>query len=160
MFKSLLASLHAGGFQAVDERPQLPLEPQQLGAGLAEAAVLLGELPYGGEVFGRGGDVLWPALAAIGEDGAGMEFAVGAAAVRFSATAAEEVERTGQERFAAEKDIQEFRELLLDGQELGAEGAEFTGHGLLSRGGGAFTVGYYIYLPTDFKWGCKKTFRR
>ena len=142
MLKPLLAGLHAGGFQAVDERQQLPLKPQQLSAGLAEAAVLLGELPHGGELFGRGGDVLWPALAAIGEDGAGMEFAVGAAAVRFSATAAEGVEGTRQKRLAAEKDLQEFRELLLDGEELGAEGAESTGHGLVSRSGGALTVGY------------------
>jgi len=51
LFKPLLAGLHAGGFQAVDERQQLPLKPQQLSAGLAEAAVLLGELPYGGEVY-------------------------------------------------------------------------------------------------------------
>ena len=160
MFKPLLAGLHARGFEAVDERQQLPLKPQQLGAGLAEAAVLVRELADGGEVLGSGRDILRPALAAIGKNGAGMQFAVGAAAVRFSATAAEEVERTGQERFAAEKDIQEFRELLLDGQELGAEGAEFTGHGLLSRGGGAFTVGYHMYLPTDFKWGCQKMFRR
>jgi hypothetical protein len=156
LLKPLLAGLHADGFQAVDECQQLPLESQQLRAGLPEAAVLLGELPHGGEVFGRGGDVLWPALAAIREDGAGMEFAMGAAAVRFSAAAAEGIQRSGQERLAAEKDIQEFRELLLDGQELGAEGAEFTRHELVSRGSGAYTVGYYIYLPTDFKWGCKK----
>jgi hypothetical protein len=128
LFKPLLAGLHAGGFQAVDERQQLPLEPQQLRAGLAEAAVLVRELADGGEVLGSGRDILRPALAAIGEDGAGMQFAVGAPAVRFSATAAEGIERPGQERLPAEKDFEEFRELLRERVQLGAELAELVGH--------------------------------
>jgi hypothetical protein len=99
---------------------------------LAEASVLLGELAHGGDVFRGGGDIPWAALAAIGEDRAGMEFAVGAVAVRFSTAAAEGVEGTGQERFAGEKDFQEFRQLFLNGQELNAEGAEVVGHGLVS----------------------------
>jgi hypothetical protein len=132
LLKPLLAGLHAGGFEAVDERQQLPLESQQVRAGLAEASVLVRELAHGGELFGGGRDILGPALTAVGEDRTGMQFAVGAVAVGFSAPAAEGVERTGQERFAAEKDGQQFGELLLERVELGAEDTEFVGHGTVS----------------------------
>jgi hypothetical protein len=137
LLKPLLARLPAGGFQAVDERQQLPLEPQQLRAGLAEASVIVGESAHGGELFGGGRDILRPALTAIGEDRAGMEFAVGAATVGFSAPAAQRVEGTGQQRFAAEKDFEEFGQLLRDSAELGAERAEVVGHGLVSGVGEA-----------------------
>jgi len=124
--------LHAGGFETVDECEELALQPHQLGACLAEASVLLRQLPHGGEGFGGRGDIPRAALAAIGEDRAGVEFAVGAAAVGFSAAAAQGVEGTGEERFAGEKDFQEFGELLLYGQELGTQEAEVVGHGSVS----------------------------
>ena len=157
--KAAFAFLHACRFEAVQEREQLLLEPQQLRACLAESPIGVGQFADLAEFLRGRGDVLWPALAAIGENGAGVKLPLGAVASGLSAAASKGVEGTGQKRLAAEKDIQEFRELLLDGEELGAEGAEFTGHELVSRGGGALTVGYYMHIPTDFKWGCKKMFR-
>ena len=88
-----------------------------------------------------------------------MQFPVGAAAVGFSAAAAEGVQRTGEEGLAAEKDFEEFRELLLDGTELGAESAEITWHGLVSRAWG-WSVGYYTHSPTDFKRAREKILGR
>lgn len=136
MLEPLLAGLHAGGFQAVDERQQLPLQPQHLCTGLADASVVLRELAHDGEVFGLGRDVLRPAWAAIGEDRAGMQLAVGAVALGFSTAAAERVQRTGEQRLPAEKDFEEFGELLLDSLELGAEDAEFVRDRLISGVGG------------------------
>jgi hypothetical protein len=110
--------LHACGFDAVDERQHLTLEPEQLRACLAEPPVGVGELSHVGELLGWRCDILGPALAAVGEDGAGVEFSLDAAAVGFSTAAAEGVERAGEERLASQEGFEERLELLLPGVEL------------------------------------------
>ena len=51
LLKAAFAVLHAGGFEAVQERQHLPLEPQQLRAGLAEPPVGVGQFADVGEVL-------------------------------------------------------------------------------------------------------------
>jgi hypothetical protein len=116
--KLTFALLDAYGLDAIDERQHLSLESDQLRAGLAETSVVVGELSHLAQALGWRGDVLRSALAAIRENGTGMEFSVGAAAVGFSATSAERVHRAGQERFAAEKGFQQWLDLLTEGEQL------------------------------------------
>ena len=139
--KAALAFLHACRFEAVQEREQLLLEPQQLRARLAEAPIGVGQFADLAEFLRGRGDVLRPALAAIGEDGAGMEFPAGTVAVGLSTAAAEGVQGAGQERFAGQEGFEEFLQLRGDGEELGAERAEVVRHGWVSNGLGV-TVGY------------------
>jgi len=131
--KLAFALVDACGFDAVDQREELPLELEQLRACLAEASVGVGELLHVWELLGQRGEVLRLALAAIGEHGAGVEFTLGAAAVGFSTAAAEGVEGAREERLTAEEGLEEGVELLLAGVELGAEGAEVLGHGIVLR---------------------------
>jgi hypothetical protein len=116
-------------FDAIQERPDLALQPQQLRAGLTEAAVVVGQFSHGGELLGREGDVLGSALTAVAQHGAGMEFSLGAAAGGLPAAAAERVEGAGQERLAGEEGFQQGQELLLEFPELPTEGAEVVRHG-------------------------------
>jgi hypothetical protein len=152
LLKLVFALLDPCGFDAVHEGQQLALETEQLCAGLAESAVGVGELSYLGELFGRRSDVLRPILATIGEDGAGVEFSLGAAAVGLSAAAAEDVEGTGEEGLPAQERFQERGELLLQLLKLEAEGAEVVCHGLVLRGVG-LSVYYYTDTPTEVKRG-------
>ena len=108
------AFLDPRGFDAVDERPDLTLQPQQLRAGLAEPPVVVGEFPHGGELFGREGDVSRSALAAIAEHGAGVKFSSGAVAGGLSAAAAEGVEGAGQEGLPAEEGFQQRRGVVAE----------------------------------------------
>ncbi len=167
MLKAAFAVLHAGGFDPVEQREQLSLPPQELRAGLAKTPVVVGQCADVRQVFRGRADILWPALAAVGEDGAGVEFALRAAAVRLAAAAAERVQRTGQQRCAAEKRVQQFGHLLLDREDLGTERAEIAGHGRASGVRGVLSVAYYMYKPTDCKRvsgkiqnGAKKTRNR
>jgi len=114
LLKTVFALLHAGGFDLVQEREQLPLESEQLRAGLTETPVGFGELSDFGEVFGGGGEILRAALAAIGEDGGGVEFSLGAVAGGFATATTEGVERTGHKRLASQKGFEEFLDLQLD----------------------------------------------
>ena len=127
--KAAFAFLHACRFEAVQEREQLLLEPHQLRACLAESPIGVGQFAELAEFVRGRSDVLWPALAAVGEDGAGVQFSPGTVASGFSTAAAKGVERAGQERFAGEKGFEEFLELRGDGEELGAEGAKVARHG-------------------------------
>jgi hypothetical protein len=127
-----LSVADTGGSEAVNERQQLPLQAQQLAACLAEAAIGVRELAYVGELCGRRRDILRPALAAIGEDGAGVRRAAGAVAGRFATAAAEGVKRAGQQRLATEERFEEVVELLPDGTQLRAERAEVMRHGKTS----------------------------
>jgi len=141
LLKTVFALLHAGGFDLVQEREQLPLESEQLRAGLAETPVGFGELSDFGEVFGGGRDILRAALAAIGEDGGGVEFSLGAVAGGFATATTEGVERTGHKRLASQKGFEEFLDLLLDRADMGAEGTEVGGHRLgLRAWGGAVCI--------------------
>jgi hypothetical protein len=133
LFEPAFAFLHPRGFDAVDERQDLTLQPQQLRAGLAELPVVVGEFSHGGELFGREGEVSRPALAAVAQHGAGVQFSSGTAAGGLSATAAEGIERAGQEWLAAEEGFQQGGELLLEFEELPAEGAEVVRHGSSRR---------------------------
>ena len=72
--KPAFAFLHACRFAAVQEREQLLLEPPQLRACLAEPPIGVSQFADLGELLRGRGDVLWPALAAIGEDGAGVAY--------------------------------------------------------------------------------------
>jgi len=110
----------------------LLLEPQQLGACLAELPVGVGQLANLSQLLRGWGDVLRPALAAIREDGAGVQFPAGTVAVGLSTAAAEGVQGTWQERFAGEEGFQKFLQLRGDGEQLGAERAEVVWHGELS----------------------------
>jgi len=121
--------LHACRFEAVQEREQLFLEPPQLRACLAESPIGVGQLANLAEFLRGRSDVLRPALAAIGEDGAGVQLSLGTVASGFSTAAAKGVERAGQERFAGEKDFEESLELRGDGDKLGAEDTEVASHG-------------------------------
>jgi hypothetical protein len=129
LLKAAFAFLHACRFEAVQERQQLLLEPQQLRACLAKAPIGVGQFADLAEFLRGRGDVLRPALASIGEDGAGVQFSLGTVASGFSTATAKGVERAGQERFAGEKGFQEFLELRRNVKELGTEGAEVASHG-------------------------------
>jgi hypothetical protein len=122
-----------------------------LRACLAEPPVVVGEFSHGRELFGRGGEVSRSALATIGQHGAGVKFAAGAAAGGFSAAAAEGVEGAGQERFASEEGLQQSRELLLQVAELQTEGTEVVWHGSALREKAGISVDYYKYISTEFK---------
>jgi len=129
LLKAAFAFLHACRFEAVQEREQLLLESQQLRTCLAESPIGVGQFADFVELlFGRG-DVLWPALAAIGEDRAGVQRSPGTVARGFPTAAAKRVERAGQERFAGEEGFEELLEPRGDGEELGAEGAELASRG-------------------------------
>jgi len=88
------AHLDASGLQGIDDIKQLPLPAHELGARLSATAILIGQVAYGGEVFGRRGEITWFALAAIGENGALVQFAAAAMAVRLATLSAEGVERS------------------------------------------------------------------
>jgi len=133
LLKAALAFLHACRFEAVQEREQLLLEPQQLRACLAESPIGVGQFADLAEFLRGRSDVLGPALAAIREDGAGVQLSLGTVASGFSTAAAEGVERAGQERFTGEKDLQEFLDLWGHGENLRAERAEVASHGWVSR---------------------------
>jgi hypothetical protein len=128
LLETAFALLDPQGFHAVDEFQDLSLESQQLGPSLAKLPVVVGEFPHGGNLLGRGSDVLWPALAAVAQHGAGMGFAPGTVAGGLSATAAESVQGTGQQWFPPEESLQERWELLLKLAELLTQGAEVVGH--------------------------------
>jgi hypothetical protein len=133
LLKAAFAFLHACRFEAVQEREQLLLEPQQLRACLAEAPIGVGQFADLAEFLRGRGDVLRPALASIGEDGAGVQFSLGTVASGFSTAAAKGVERAGQERFAGEERFEESLDLWGHGENLGAERAEVASHGWVSR---------------------------
>ena len=131
--KPAFAFLHACRFEAVQEREQLLLEPPQLRARLAESPISVGQLTDLAECLGGRGDVLGPALAAIREDGAGVQLSPGTMASGFSTTPAEGVERAGQKRLAGEERFEEFLDLRCHGENLGAERTEVASHGWVSR---------------------------
>ncbi len=122
--------LHPRGFDALDELQDLSLKPQQLGPRLAKLPVVVGEFLHGGDLLRRRRDVLWPALAAVTQHGAGVGFALGAVTGGLSATAAKGVQGAGQKRFSSEECFQEGRELLLEFAELLSQGTEVVGHGV------------------------------
>jgi hypothetical protein len=139
--------LQASGFQAVDEREHLLLEPPQTRACLAETPVGVRELLDRGQFFGGRRDIPGPPLAAIGEDGAGVEFSVGAVAVGFSTAAAEGVEGAGEERLAAQEGGEEFLKPLLDREELSAKRTEVVGHVRFSESWGD-SICSILYIST------------
>ena len=140
-----LALLDACGFDAVHQGQQLTLEAEQLRARLAESPVIVGECPHLFEVIGRGSDVLRPALAAIGEDGAGVEFSVRAVAGGFPAAATERVEGAWEEGLTAEEGLQQGRDLIVELAELQAERTEVVRHGRDLVGEGRWCL--YVIIP-------------
>jgi hypothetical protein len=130
--------LHACRFEAVQEREQLLLEPQQLRACLAETPIGVSQFADLGELLRGWGDVLWSAQAAIGKDGAGVQFSLRAVSRELTTAAAEGVERAGQEWFAGEERFEEFLDLCCHGENLGAECAEVASHGWVSKIAEAF----------------------
>jgi hypothetical protein len=122
------AQLDAGGFEFIDELEQLLLPADELGARLPAAAIRIGQVSEVVELFGRRREVAWPALSAIGEDGAGVKFAAVATAGRLAALPPQGVQGARQEGLATEAKFEQGGQALLGQQELGAEGAESLVH--------------------------------
>jgi hypothetical protein len=78
-----------------------------------------------------------------------VELTASTAAVGFAALSPEGVDRAGEERFPSEAIFEQLRELLLELEELRAEGAELLVHGWGPR----HSVGYYNIIPTDSERG-------
>ena len=79
-------------------------------------------------MLGRGGDILRSALAAIGEHGALMQFAMTTMAGEFAALAAQGVKGARQDRFAFETVEEQAGQELLSLEKLGAQGTEKLVH--------------------------------
>ena len=126
--KLSFAELHACGFEIIDKLEQLPLPADELGAGLSAAAIVVGEVFQGLEVFRLRRDIPRALLSAVGQDGAFVQGAVVAVAGRFAALSAQGIEGAGQERFAAESWLEQSWKQLLELQELGTEGTESLVH--------------------------------
>ena len=156
LLEPAFAFLDPRGSDAVDERQDLSLQPQQLRAGLTEPPVLVGEFSQGGKLFGREAEVSRSALAAVAQHAAGMKLSSGTTAGGLSAAAAEGVERAGQERLAAEERFQQRRELSLEFKDLPAEDAEVVRHGW-AWGKRAVSVEYNTYTSTEIKARKKKS---
>ena len=140
------ALLDAGGLEGIDECEQLALPVPSL-RGLDEWSDRRWSSYARSELLGLGRDVPRPSLAAIGKDGAFVEFTAAAAAVGFAALPPQGIERAREERFSSEAHFEQLRELLLGLEELRAEGAELLVHGL----GPGYSVDHYQYIPTDRK---------
>jgi hypothetical protein len=104
-----------------------------LGAGLATAAIVVGHRSQQSKLLRRGRDVPRPSLAAIGQDGAFVEFTAATVAVWFAALSPQSVERAWEERFSSEELLEQLRELVLGLEELSAERAELLVHKLGPR---------------------------
>ena len=126
--KLSFAELHACGFEFIDKLEQLPLPANELGAGLSAAAIGVGEVFQGIEVFRLRRDILRALLSAIREDGVFVKAAVVAVAGRFAALSAQGIEGARQERRAAESRLEQSRQELLELPELGTEGTEALVH--------------------------------
>jgi hypothetical protein len=144
--------LDTGSLEGIDELEQLLLPAHELGAGLTAAAIMLGHRSQRSELLGWRGDVPGASFSAIGQDGAFMKFTAGTAAVRFAALSPQGVDRAWEKRLPSEAIFEQFGELLLDLEELRAEGAELLVHGW----GPGESVGYYNIIPTDSErsFGC------
>jgi hypothetical protein len=81
-------------------------------------------------VLGRGGEIAWLALAAIGEDGALVQFAVTAMAARLATLSPQGVERARQKWLTSEAGFKQAGEKLLSMEQLGAERAKTMVHGV------------------------------
>jgi hypothetical protein len=128
--EAAFAFLDPRSLDAVQQVLKLANEPHQLRARLAEGPVVLGEPPDLAKLLRRQRDVLRPALAAVAEHGAGVQFPPGTMAGGLSAAATERIEGAGQEGLAGEEGFEEGGELLLQIEDLGAEGTEGVGDGL------------------------------
>ena len=139
------AQLDTSGLQGIDDVEQLPLPADELGARLSAAAIVLGHVAYGGEVLRRHREVAWLALATIGEDGALVQCAAAATAVRLATFAAEGVERASQQWFASETGFEQAGEKLLRLAQLGAKRAKTMVHGVTR---GYLYIDIYINLQS------------
>jgi DNA-binding IclR family transcriptional regulator len=120
--------LNTGGLECIDEREQLPLPAYELGAGLTTAAIGMGHRSQRIELLGRRRDVPRPSLTAIRQDCALVKFTVAAPAVRLAALPPQGIERSWEERFSAEAILEQLRKLLLELEQLRAEGTELLAH--------------------------------
>jgi len=130
-FETAFALVDACGFDAVDQREELPLQPEQLRACLAEASVGVGELSHVWELLGQRGEVLRLALAAIGEHVLAWSSPWAQRQLGFprGGGGVEGARRRAHGRGGFEEGV----ELLLPGVELGAEGADVLRHGVVLR---------------------------
>jgi hypothetical protein len=128
LLKLRFAEFHAGGVQGIDEFEHLPLPADELGAGLPAAAVLIGQVTQRREVLGGGREVAWPAVAAIGEDGALVQGAAAAVAAGLATLAPQGVERARQERFPAEAGFEQAGQAQLRLEQLRPESAKALVH--------------------------------
>jgi hypothetical protein len=136
LLETAFTLLNPRRFDAINELQDLTLQPQRLAAGLAKQPVVVRQLLHRAEMLRWRRDVLGSALAAVAQHRAGVQFAPGAVAGRFSATATESIQSAGQKRFPSQECLQDGRELLLEFAKLPAEGTERVGHDV-TRGEGA-----------------------
>ena len=120
--------LNTGSLECIDEREQLPLPASELGAGLTTAAIGVGHRSQRSELLRWRRDVPRPSLTAIRQDGAFVEVTTATPAVRFAAFPPQGIERSWEKRFSCQTILKQMRKLLLEFQQLRAEGAELLVH--------------------------------
>jgi hypothetical protein len=125
--------LNTGSLECVDEREQLPLPAYELGADLTTAAIGVGHRSQRSKLLGQRRDVPWPSLTAIRQDRAFVEFTTATPAVRFAALPPQGIERSWEEGFSCQAILEQLRKLLLELEQLRAEGAELLVHGCSPR---------------------------
>ena len=123
----------------------------ELSARLSTAAVVIRGVAQVLEMFGKGGDGLRLAVAAIGEDGRLMEFTAGTMAGGFTTLAAQHVDGTRKNRRTLEENLKELREQLLRLEKLCAKGTEVMVHDKSQRKKERMSVYQYYNKSTDLQ---------
>ncbi len=116
----MFSLLNAFGLDLVDQVQELALQPYQLYACPAEAAILVGHGFEGLDVSGGWRDGLRLLLPAIGKDGAGVELSFRTATVGLAASPPERVEGAGQEGLPCLEVVEQLLDLGMGMVELGA----------------------------------------
>lgn len=128
--KLLFCLLHAELLNLIDPLEHLPLEADQLGAGFAKAAIVVGPFFERLDLFVGRGDGLRLFLSSVGEDGADVQLALCASACWLSTSPLHGVEGARQQGRPVLELGKQRLDLFLGLVELCAEVAEFVFHGL------------------------------
>jgi hypothetical protein len=123
------ALLDASGLELIGEGEQLAKPADKLSARLAAAAVVIGHVAKGREMFGGWGDILRSALSAKRQDGAFVKFTTSATARRFAALTPQGIERARQEWLTVEAGLEQTRQESLGLAKLQAQRTETLVHG-------------------------------
>jgi hypothetical protein len=130
-----IAELDAGVLERIDELEQLGKPAAQMHTRLPAAAIVLGHGAEGIDVRGRRGDISRSSFSTIGEDGAVVEMAAGAATRGLAALATQAIERAGQKGRPFKAGLEQAGQELLGLSELLAQRTQMLGH-RRSRGAG------------------------